>query len=75
MTSEMVSVGEAAKRVGISTATLRRRVAAGELTLYANALNRRERYVRLEDLNRYGEPQPITRPSRSDNGDRHPVAS
>ncbi len=74
MTGEMVSVGEAAKRAGISTATLRRRVAAGEITLYANALNRKEKYVRLEDLNRYGQPQPILRPSSSDNGDRESVA-
>ncbi len=70
MTGEMVPMHEAAKLAGVSTATLRRRAAAGELILYANALNRRERYVKLEDLNRYGEPQPIIRPSSSDNGDR-----
>ncbi len=74
MTSEMVSVGEAAKRVGISTATLRRRVAAGELTLYANALNRRERYVRLEDLTKYAEPCPIVQRPSSDNSGRVPAA-
>ncbi len=68
MTGEMVSMGEAAKRVGVSTATLRRRVAAGEIVLYSNAFNRKEKYVRLEDLNRYGEPQPIIRTSSSDNG-------
>ncbi len=74
MTDAMVPMHEAAKLAGVSTATLRRRAAAGELTLYANALNRKEKYVRIEDLTRYGAPQPITRPSSSDNGDRLPVA-
>ncbi len=68
MTGEMVSMGEAARRVGVSTATLRRRAAAGELTLYANALNRKEKYVRIEDLAKYAEPRPIAAQTSSVRG-------
>ena len=68
MTGELVPVHEAAKRAGVSEATLRRRAAAGEIVFYGSPLNRRERLVRLADLTKYAEPRPITRPSLSDNG-------
>ncbi len=75
MTGEMVPMHEAAKLAGVSTTTLRRRAAAGELPVYASSLNRREKLIRLEDLNRYGEPRPIIQPSSSDNGDRESFAN
>lgn len=61
MTGELVPMHEAAKRAGVSEATLRRRAAAGELVQYRSPLNRRERLVRLEDLERFRVPQPIRR--------------
>ena len=74
MTADLVPMAEAAKRVGVSTATIRRRVAAGELPVYASGFNRRERYVRLEDLNRYGEPRLIAPRRSSDDDGRLPAA-
>ena len=74
MTGELISMGQAAKWCGVSEATIRRRAAAGEIVLYGSPLNRRERLVRLEDLTRYAEPRPITRPSLSDDGGRLPAA-
>ncbi len=74
MTGEMVPMGEAAKRVGVSMATLRRRAAAGELVTYRSSLNRREKLIRVEDLIQYGEPRPIVQPSSSNEGDQLLVA-
>ncbi len=74
MIGELVPMHEAAKRAGISETTLRRRAAAGEITLYRSDLNRRERLVRLEDLTKYAEPRPIARPSFSDVSDQELVA-
>ncbi|MDP9355881.1 MAG: hypothetical protein M3R02_11500 [Chloroflexota bacterium] len=74
MTTDLVPMAVAAKRAGVSTATLRRRVAAGELAVYASGFNRRERLVRLEDLNRFGEPRLIAPRRSSEDGDRLPAA-
>ncbi len=74
MADELIPVHEAARRMGCHEVTIRRRVAAGELTLYGSPLNRRERLVRLEDLKKYAEPRPITRPSSSDARDQELVA-
>ncbi len=73
MTSDLIPMNEAARRAGVSEATIRRRIAAGELPVYASGFNRRERLVRLEDLARYGEPRLIT-PRRGHDGDRLPAA-
>ncbi len=74
MIGELVPMAEAAKRASVSTATIRRRVAAGELPVYASSFNRRERLVKLEDLNRYGEPRLIAPRRSSDDGSRLPAA-
>ncbi|MDP9355940.1 MAG: hypothetical protein M3R02_11805 [Chloroflexota bacterium] len=74
MTADLVPMAEAARRAGVSTATIRRRIAAGELVAYGTPLNRRERLIRLEDLTRYGEPRPIVRASRSDTRGQELVA-
>ncbi len=74
MTADLIPMAEAAKRAGVSTATIRRRIAAGELPVYASGFNRRERLVRVEDVSRYGEPRLIAPRQSSDHGDRLPVA-
>ncbi len=74
MTGELLPLNAAAKRCGVSAATLRRRIAAGELEVYASAFNRSQRLIRLEDLTRYGEPSPIVRASSSDTRDQELVA-
>ncbi len=73
MVDGLIPLNVAAKQVGVSTTTLRRRAQAGELTLYTTALNRRERLVRADDLAKYAEPRPIA-VQPSDNGDRVPAA-
>ncbi len=74
MTGDLIPMAEAAKRAGVSTATLRRRAASGELVVYGSPLNRRERLVRLEDLAKYAEPRPIARASSSETRDQELVA-
>ncbi len=74
MTADLIPMAEAAKRAGVSTATIRRRIAAGEFPVYASGFNRRERLVRVEDLSRYGEPRLIAPRQSSDHGDRLPAA-
>ena len=48
---------EAAKRLGISEFTMRRRIAAGELSVWTDPLNRRRRLLRRRDLDRYAKPR------------------
>ncbi len=74
MADELIPVHEAARRMGVHEATIRRRVAAGEITLYGSSLNRRERLVRMADLTKYAEPRPIVRASSSDARDQELVA-
>ncbi len=74
MTGDLIPMTEAAKRAGVSTATLRRRAASGELVVYGSPLNRRERLVRLEDLTKYAEPRPIAQASSTDARDQELVA-
>ena len=56
---EFVTFLEAARLVGVTDRTLRRRVRAGDLTAFLNPLDRRERLVRLADLRTYATPQPL----------------
>ncbi len=64
MANDLVTLTEAAKRIGTTTFTLRRRIAEGELDAFANPLDRRARLVRAADLERYAAIRPLT-------GDHH----
>ncbi len=57
MASEFLPFTKAAQEAGISALTLRKRVAAGEIATYRNALDKRLRLVRLEDLNALRTPR------------------
>ncbi len=63
-TTAYVSLDEAAKLRGMAARTLRRRAAAGELTLYRDGVDRRRRLVRLGDLDAITRPRPVSRPAQ-----------
>ena len=67
MPNDFIPLTVAAKRLGVSTFTLRRRIAEGELDAFANPLDRRARLVRTADLERYAVIRPLT-------GDRQKAA-
>jgi len=56
-TGEYLPLNEAAKRLGISGFTIRRRIAAGELAVWVDPLDRRRRLIRRRDLDRYAKPR------------------
>jgi len=60
MVNDLVTLTEGAKRLGVSTFTLRRRIAEGEISAWANPLDRRARLVRAADLERYAAPRPLS---------------
>ncbi len=64
--AEYIAVDEAARRRGLAPRTLRRRIAAGELPLYRDGVDRRRRLVRLSDLDELIRPRPIARRARED---------
>jgi len=66
MATEYVSIGEAARRLGVSAFLLRRRIAAGEIRSFADPLDRRLRLLALQDLERYRTPRPL--PLRREGG-------
>ena len=56
-TGEYLTLNEAAKRLGISAFTVRGRIAAGELAVWVDPLDRRRRLLRRRDLDRYARPR------------------
>ncbi len=56
-TGEFLPMNEAAKRLGISEFTIRGRIAAGELAVWVDPLDRRRRLLRRRDLDRYARPR------------------
>ncbi len=55
---DYLPLGEAAKRLGISEFTMRRRIAEGEFAVWVDPLDRRRRLLRRRDLDRYKRPRP-----------------
>lgn len=53
---DYLPLGEAARRLGISEFTMRRRIAAGEIPVWTDPLDRRR------DLDRYKKPRPREAP-------------
>jgi len=59
MSDRLLTIKEACERFGVSDFTLRRRIAAGELTVYTGALDRRARLLDPDELTRYAQPRPL----------------
>jgi hypothetical protein len=59
--SELIYVGEAAARVGLTDRSFRRRLAEGEIRIFRDPLDRRRRLVPVEDLPRLTTITPIDR--------------
>lgn len=55
---DYLPLNEAARRLGISEFTMRRRIAEGELPVWTDPLDRRRRLLRRRDLDRYAKPRP-----------------
>ena len=54
---DLIPIGAAAKRLGTSTTTLRRRLRDGEIPTYVRDLDRRRRLARLADVEALGSPR------------------
>ena len=54
---DLVGCREAAKRLGVSPVTLRRRVNRGELATYIDPLDDRRKLVRIQDLDALRQPR------------------
>ena len=54
---DLVSSREAAKRLGVSPVTLRRRVNRGELATYVDPLDDRRKLLRVQDLEALRQPR------------------
>ncbi len=67
--SELVSISEASRRLGISRMTIRRRIDEGRLPEYRSDLNAREHLVRIADVERLREPV-LIKPERTRASDR-----
>ena len=64
MHEEYMTLGEAAEKLGISRATLWRRVQAGEIVAFQSQLDRRQKLVRREDIEEMLTPTAI-KPGKS----------
>ncbi len=56
-TSDLITVTFAARRLGMSEPTLRRRVREGLLTVYADPCDRRRKLVRIAEVDLLTMPQ------------------
>jgi len=56
---ELVPLREARQRLGISKTLMTRLVKEGRFTLYENPLDRRERLVEWEEVQRVMRPRPL----------------
>ncbi len=54
---DLIGIGQAAKILGTSQTTLRRRVRDGLLPTYVRPLDRRVRLIRLADVQALGSPR------------------
>ena len=55
---ELITLGEAQKRLGTSKNTMARLVKEGHLTVFYNALDRRQKLVDAAQVERLRRPQP-----------------
>jgi transposase len=55
---DLVTCREAARRLGVSAPTLRKRIRRGDLATFVNPLNDRTKLVRVDDLETLRQPQP-----------------
>ena len=62
MGDRLLTIREATKAFGVSDFTLRRRIAAGELTTFVNPLDRRARLLDAAELERYAAPRRLPMP-------------
>jgi len=60
MGDRLLTITEACERFNVSDFTLRRRIAAGELTVYTGALDRRARLLDPDELTDYAKPRPLS---------------
>lgn len=59
MSERLLTIKQATEKYGVSDFTLRRRIAAGELTVYTDALDRRARLLDPAELDAYAKPRPL----------------
>ena len=59
MPNDFIPLAEAARRLGVSEFTVRRRIASGELPAWSNPRDKRSRLVRVADLDAYAVPRRI----------------
>jgi hypothetical protein len=57
----LVTFGEATRRLGVSPATLRKRIRRGDLEVFVDPLNDRTKLVRVTDLEPLRRPRPVDR--------------
>lgn len=56
---ELIPMGEAARRLGISRMTMSRLLKQGRFTIYENPLDRREKLVDAAEVTKAVQPRPI----------------
>ena len=59
--SELITLGEAARRLGVSRVTMSRLVREGRFTVYENPLDRRQKLVEAAEVEEAVRPRPIQR--------------
>ncbi len=57
----LVTSGEAARRLGVTPPTLRKRIRRGDIEVFIDPLNDRKRLVRVSDLEPLRHPRPANR--------------
>ncbi len=75
MPGQFVTIGEAQRRVGLSSPTFRDRVRRGEIVVFSNPRDRRSRLVAVDDLEKLLTPRPIPAHERNDIRGQELVAS
>lgn len=62
---EMIGIVDAAREANVHPATLRRRLAAADVPVFAHPEDWRRRLIRYDDFTRIGlEPRPVGRPRK-----------
>lgn len=59
MTDRLLTIAQACEQFRVSDFTLRKRIKAGELSVFVGALDRRARLVDPEEIRAYAEPRPL----------------
>jgi len=67
-TTEFVPARMAARLLGVSGHTLRKRLNSGDLPAFVDPLDHRRRLVRLDDLEAFRQPKPREMPRRETAG-------